>query len=117
MLYMTFTETQILEWAWRIPFGFGGLIGIFGIWTRSQLDSDSGQEEQRQEPFQNPVTMALRTCKWRMLSIVLHCTLCVSQSYILNQWLPSYFTVIEDFKFNAFGFNIIAYLLIAASGL
>ena len=120
VLNATFTEQQILDWAWRVPFAFGCLIGLFGIWSRHNLNTDSPAFERAQQQgavVANPVLYALQTCKWRMCSIVMHCMLCVSQSFILFQWLPTYFNFIEDYKFNAFGINVIAYLLTAATGL
>jgi len=120
VLYATLTPTEILDFYWRTPFVFGGVIGLLGIWSRSQLNDDSPTKTNTDSTIvsmSNPVLYALRTCKWRMLSIILHCTLAVSQSYLLGQWLPSYFLVIAGYKFNAFGINIIAYLLICCTGL
>jgi len=115
-----FTAEEILNYAWRIPFIFGCLIGLFGIWSRSHLTTESPAFDHAQEHgnvVTNPVLHALKTCKWRMCSIVIHCALCVSQSFVLFQWLPTYFNVIDNYNFNAFGINVIAYLLTAASGL
>jgi len=120
VLNSAFTAQQILDWAWRIPFGFGCLIGLFGIWSRTHLTSDSPafvRAQQHGDVVENPVLFALQTCKWRMLSIVVHCMLCVSESFVLFQWLPTYFSFIENYTFNAFGINVVAYLLTAVSGL
>jgi len=120
LLNAIFTEQQILDWAWRIPFVFGCLIGLFGIWSRHNLNSDSPAFEKAQqhgETVANPVAYALQTCKWRMCSIVFHCMLVVSQSFILFQWLPTYFSFIGGYTFNAFAINIFAYLITAGTGL
>merc|ERR1719474_1824559 len=77
LLDLMFTRQQILDWAWRIPFGFGCLIGLFGICSRVYLTADSPAFERAQQHgdvVANPVMFALRTCKWRMLSIVMHLT-------------------------------------------
>jgi len=43
------TEAQLLDWGWRVPFLFGALVGIAGVWLRFNIpNTDSAATRLRQ---------------------------------------------------------------------
>jgi MFS family permease len=43
------TESQVLDWAWRIPFVLGGVFGLFAVWLRRFLHETPVFEKMRRQ--------------------------------------------------------------------
>ncbi len=39
---MSLSETQMLDWGWRIPFLVAGPLGLLGLYMRLKLEGDAG---------------------------------------------------------------------------
>eukprot|EP01084_Bolivina_argentea_P105494 188912_1 len=114
ILNIVCTQQQILNWAWRLPFAFGCLIGIFGIWARFYLKHETPvfkQAERHGNLVSNPIQYAFETCKWRMFSMTMHTAFSTFGYYVYFVWLPTYFSVINSYNFNVFGVNTIGMVI------
>jgi MHS family proline/betaine transporter-like MFS transporter len=60
------------EWGWRIPFLFGGLVGVVGFWLRRKLeDPDEYKQAAREAPTENPLRAAYRSGLRSMLNVII----------------------------------------------
>jgi MFS transporter, MHS family, proline/betaine transporter len=60
------------DWAWRIPFLLGGLIGIVGYWMRRDLDeSEEYKQASPTTKLENPFRSVLRSGKKSMLYVAM----------------------------------------------
>eukprot|EP00484_Ammonia_sp_Unknown_P001075 CAMPEP_0197022876 /NCGR_PEP_ID=MMETSP1384-20130603/3677_1 /TAXON_ID=29189 /ORGANISM="Ammonia sp." /LENGTH=480 /DNA_ID=CAMNT_0042450995 /DNA_START=37 /DNA_END=1479 /DNA_ORIENTATION=+ len=120
LLGSVLTPQQILSFGWRIPFIFGCLIGVFGVWARVYLTHDSPaflKAQKHGDLVENPIKYAFATCKLRMLSVIIHGSFTTISYYVTFVWLPSYFTVLSKYTFNAFAVNVAAMILCAITAM
>lgn len=120
ILKIIFTQQEILLFAWRIPFFFGCLIAIFGIWARIYLTHESNafiKARKHDDLVENPVKYAFKTCKWRMLSMSVHVSFFTFAYYIYFVWFPTYFSIISKYNFNVFAINTFAMIICAVGAL
>src|SRR5690625_7236871 len=45
LLQLGFGEQAMMDWAWRVPFIFAGVLGVVGLYMRTQLDESPVYEE------------------------------------------------------------------------
>ncbi len=60
-----------LDWAWRVPFLVGGLIGVVGYWLRRNLDDPEEYKAARKSEFQNPLRAVSKTGFKSMLYVAM----------------------------------------------
>lgn len=58
----TFSKDFMSAWGWRIPFLFGGLLGVVVVWLRQHMDESTEFAEtvEGTEPVKNPLLATLR---------------------------------------------------------
>ena len=87
-----FSQEQILEWAWRIPFLLSLLIGGIGIWIRSQME-DTPQFEELQDKGETkklPIRELLSTSGGSVVKIILLGALITGGYYIASVYAATY---------------------------
>ncbi len=87
-----FTEEQILEWAWRVPFLLSVVIGVVGVWIRNHLE-DTPQFEalaDKGETKKLPFVELLRTSGGSVVKIVMLGALIVGGYYIASVYAATY---------------------------
>lgn len=84
-------ESQILDWAWRIPFLFGGVIGLLAVFLRSHI-AEPPAPEYEEEWQRSPAVVAF-TDHWRDMLKVIGLTLsaCVG-FYMMFVYAVTYLT-------------------------
>lgn len=87
-----FTEQQIYDWAWRLPFLSGIIVAGFGVWIRRALPmSEEFVKNQSHGTLkQNPIKYILRNEKLLLLILVCHISIFGSSYYTIYVWLPTY---------------------------
>eukprot|EP01083_Nonionella_stella_P246771 856318_1 len=92
ILRYTCTSQQVVAWAWRIPFLFGALVGVVGIWLRYGLKQSTEflNKKLSGQTKDNPLRASFRTQKINLLTIVCHLAFGASSGYTIYVWLPSY---------------------------
>lgn len=91
-LTSVFSQEQILEWAWRIPFLLSLLIGGIGIWIRSQME-DTPQFEELQDKGETkklPIRELLSTSGGSVVKIILLGALITGGYYIASVYAATY---------------------------
>lgn len=88
----TFTEEQILEWAWRIPFLLSVVIGVVGIWIRNNLEDTPQFEElaDKGETKKLPIAELLKTSGGSVVKIILLGALIIGGYYIASVYAATY---------------------------
>lgn len=88
----TFSEEQILEWAWRIPFLLSVVIGVIGVWIRNHLEDTPQFEEmaEKGETKKLPVVELLKTSGGSVLKIIMLGALIVGGYYVASVYAATY---------------------------
>eukprot|EP01084_Bolivina_argentea_P055578 101864_1 len=92
IMRVSFTPQQMHDWAWRIPFLFGVVVAIFGIWMRKGMQT-SGEFEKKKadgQLLENPIREVLYNHKTKLLIIVCHLLFQAAFYYSIWIWLPEY---------------------------
>ncbi|MGY2339075.1 MFS transporter [Pseudomonas sp. SDO5532_S415] len=78
-LAQAFTPTEILDYAWRLPFLLGGVFGVIGVWLRRWLSETPvfmAMQARREERVELPLRAVLREHRLAMLpAMILTCVL------------------------------------------
>ncbi|WP_095192908.1 MFS transporter [Pseudomonas sp. Irchel 3A7] len=78
-LAQAFTPTEILDYAWRLPFLLGGVFGVIGVWLRRWLSETPvfmAMQSRREEKVELPLRAVLREHRLAMLpAMILTCVL------------------------------------------
>jgi MHS family proline/betaine transporter-like MFS transporter len=63
------TERQLFDWGWRVPFLFGGIIGLLGFYLRNKLKETPLFEtlEKQDHIAKAPIYRVCKECKIKML--------------------------------------------------
>ncbi|WP_024795406.1 MFS transporter [Tomitella biformata] len=91
-LTSVFTDEEILDWAWRLPFLLSLVIGVIGVWMRRNLEdteqfkdmADSGETKKV------PVLELLRTSKASLVKIIFLGALITGGYYIASVYAATY---------------------------
>jgi len=84
-------QPMLGNWAWRVPFLFGALLSLYGVWMRLRLPETPYfvAMEQRQDQVRRPIFEALRAYPWPTLYVF-----CVQigtvMFYLWTVFLPTY---------------------------
>lgn len=95
LMTLLLPETTLLAGAWRLPFLFGGLLGICGLYVRSDLP-ESEIFEGNQVKNETPL---LKAVQQNGLPIVLATLFSAGHNtvfYIVTVYLPTYLTQVRD---------------------
>jgi MHS family proline/betaine transporter-like MFS transporter len=120
LVTLAFTHAQISQFAWRIPFLFGLLIGVAGLWMRRTLEETTAFTNLAAGPRQQSVFVALgRLLSGHAVSLARAAglsTLVTVSSYVLVIFMPIY--VQRTFHFparEAFAASVIGNLFLGGS--
>jgi MFS transporter, MHS family, proline/betaine transporter len=88
-LNIYFTEEQVLDWAWRLPFCFGLLFGIIGfIVRRDLLETPEFQQVPRHKLLKTPLKHVLATQPLTFVLAITFLAINASGYYLLIIYLP-----------------------------
>lgn len=108
-------QSALSAWGWRLPFIFGIIIGVVGVWMRSELDESPAYMKayHNGEIKQHPFIEALRTAPYKILQVALMNVIMGTAFYTLFVWMPTYLTKLLPFPVpHALLLNTIAMLLL-----
>ena len=101
------TKDQLYAWAWRIPFFFGIVVAIFGVWMRKGLKESIEYEENKRSD--NTILYIIKEEYMTLIYLILHFCMFAAGYYAIFIWLPIYLAELRDDPINeAFGLNVIA---------
>ena len=62
LLASSLSDDQLASWGWRVPFFVGGLLGLVGLWLRSNMAETEQYEENKAkaQALKNPLLLTLR---------------------------------------------------------
>lgn len=88
-------DTSLKTWGWRLPFLFGGVLGLVGLYIRSNLPVSEVFQQQHEG---NPVSWfsALRQSLVPMLQAMFYAGGYASTCYITIVYLPTYLNQFAD---------------------
>ncbi|MFA6105867.1 MAG: MFS transporter [Patescibacteria group bacterium] len=93
-IYTIFTEKEILDYAWRIPFFIGFILFLFILYVRNNIE-----ESKEYQPVHNSVRDVVKTFFSKdksnvkvVLQIMVVYIFVQSSYYLLFVWLPTYLT-------------------------
>ena len=92
LLNTVMIHEALMDWGWRIPFIFGGFIGLATLWMRRNMEeTEAFQEaEDNQRKVKNPTLTLLRTHPRQVLGLFLLAGLAGVWFYIFASYLPTY---------------------------
>ena len=95
-VHWTFTTREIQDWAWRLPFLAGIVIGFFGLWMRRGMieSPDFELENAKEQEKLIPLIDVLRTAPGRLLNVTGLVMLGGVGFYMVFVWWPTYLTQI-----------------------
>ncbi len=86
-----FTQEQIIDWAWRLPFILGLVIVPFGYWIRRDLDeTPEFLKNAAVSKERSPVKQSLSTGKAKIICAIGVYSLAASTNYLLGVFIPLY---------------------------
>ncbi|MBP0027519.1 MFS transporter [Roseofilum reptotaenium CS-1145] len=89
------SDSNLLTWGWRLPFLFGGILGLTGLYIRSNLP-DSEVFEEHQEGRQVPLLSDLKQSLVPMLQAMFFAGGYSSTYYIIMVYIPTYLDQFTD---------------------
>lgn len=84
-------RAEIVEWAWRIPFALGGVLGLYGLYLRRRLNETETFKKQEAETERSEGKFAALLRNWRGVAVVFG--LSAGGSIMFYTWLiysPTY---------------------------
>lgn len=92
ILTNTLNNTDLYAWGWRIPFLFGAVLGIVGLYMRLKLDETPAFQavEKSNEITKNPLTEVVRTNGKQMLKMMGMTIIWTVSVYTLISFMPSF---------------------------
>ncbi|NEQ99157.1 MAG: MHS family MFS transporter [Cyanothece sp. SIO2G6] len=101
-------DKSLQTWGWRLPFLLGGILGLIGLYIRSNLP-DSEIFQQHHENDSVPWFKALRQSLNPMLQAMFYTGGYSAACYITMVYLPSYLVQFTNFSLShALGINAVA---------
>ncbi|MDJ1169612.1 MFS transporter [Roseofilum sp. BLCC_M154] len=108
------SDTTLYTWGWRLPFLFGGILGLMGLYIRTNLP-DSQIFEEHQEERQVPLLNALRKSLLPMLQAMCYAGGYNSVYYIIIIYLPTYLDRFTDMpRSSVLAVNVVALSIMIA---
>jgi len=116
LLTAVFSETQMNDWAWRIPFLLAGPLGLVGLYLRTQLEDTPefrallAKGEVSQAPLRTSLTFAWAALLFCVGFVVIKAV----GHWTLQAFMPNYLIVHQGFsKLQAYGVTTVGLLCIA----
>ena len=112
LLTSVFPPEAMRAWGWRLPFVFGLVIGIVGLYIRRDLERDSGVLESTIEPTPAPKSSfvdALKTQRSAIFRVIGLKAMSAVGFYTLFVYMTVYFTkIVQIPKADALAINTVA---------
>ncbi|HXX84380.1 MAG TPA: MFS transporter [Casimicrobiaceae bacterium] len=84
-------DNAYTEWGWRIPFVFGGVLGVVGLWLRRRLDDPEEYAQARREnPNLNPIRSVATSTRRSTINVVFLTALQAVAAYILLGYMYTF---------------------------
>eukprot|EP00039_Didymoeca_costata_P001764 m.54871 g.54871 ORF g.54871 m.54871 type:complete len:479 (-) comp10956_c0_seq2:874-2310(-) len=98
IMHASFTEDELSDWAWRIPFLAGILLGAFALWLRRGLEESEAFEELKADGAisKSPLKDALTKYKFQTLTVFGVVCMWAAGFYLLNVWIRLYMNTYVD---------------------
>lgn len=93
VLSRTMSDAAFMEWGWRVPFLLALPAAFFGLWIRLRTDESETFKQARATEAarpQNPIRLAFRENKVRMLQVILVLSLTAMGFYSLAGYFVTY---------------------------
>lgn len=96
VLNTVFDPQTVLDWAWRIPFLLSIVLGVVGVWIRSQLEDTKAFKtiEQQGKTESVPIRELLRTSSGSMFKIILLNGAITGGYYIISVYAATYLATV-----------------------
>jgi len=114
-----FFDAEFLQtWGWRIPFYFGFLVGIFGLWMRKGLAESPDFEKEKEKGLmhENPVKAVIKNMPLRIVHLIALIVINSAGFYTIFVWWPTYITNFVkpsiDHAFTANTISMIVFMLL-----
>lgn len=111
------SKEQLHDFGWRIPFLFGAVIGVVGLYLRKGMGEDNYEKklEEEKTPIKSPLAEFWAYYKMKALKIVLLSWSFGVSVYLIFIYMPSYLHTFHNVKLDdalsAHTFSIIALML------
>ncbi len=105
----------VADWGWRLPFLAGIVIGLAGLWMRSELNETPVFEKMKAEGAigNNPLAEAMQLVPWRIFHASTLVILVGGGFYILFVWWPTFLSrYIHPHVPHAMALNTISMILL-----
>ncbi|MDJ1180724.1 MFS transporter [Roseofilum sp. BLCC_M91] len=105
------SDADLQNWGWRLPFLFGGILGLTGLYIRTNLP-DSEVFEEHQQERQVPLLKALRQSLVPMLQAMFYAGAYSATYYIIMVYIPTYLDRFSDIpRGSVLGVNVVALVI------
>ena len=93
-MHLVFDDSFLNSWGWRIPFLFGFLVGIYGLWMRNGLPETKAFEDIKEKGkiAANPVKDVLTKMPFRVFHLIGLVMINAAGFYSIFVWWPTYIT-------------------------
>lgn len=94
IMHLVFDDSFLSSWGWRIPFLFGFLVGIYGLWMRNGLPETKAFEDikEKGEIAANPVKDVLKKMPLKVIHLIGLVMINAAGFYSVFVWWPTYIT-------------------------
>jgi len=91
-IHSAFSQDQILAWAWRMPFVLSLVLGVVGVWIRSQMEDTPqfAELEDKGAVKKLPITELLKTSRGNVVKVALLGSFTSGGFYIGSVYSVSY---------------------------
>lgn len=97
-MHLVFDDSFLSSWGWRIPFLFGFLVGIYGLWMRNGLPETKAFEDIKEKGkiVANPVKEVLTKMPFKVIHLIGLIMINAAGFYTIFVWWPTYITNIVE---------------------
>lgn len=92
------SQTQLHDFGWRIPFLFGALIGIIGLWLRRGMDEEKFSSDNKNTNNKTPLAEFWANYKLPAIKIMLLSWAFGVSVYLIFIFLPTYLHTFHNVK-------------------
>lgn len=94
LMHTIYTDAELLEWAWRLPFALGVGVSLVGIWMRRGLREAAQFEEAKASGQLVGDAMGLGAGLWSIAPAIIRVIVVINLNnigfYVFFTWLPAY---------------------------